>query len=303
MKIFLYHRINIDSDPLWPSIHPDLFYKQIKFLNKNYKILNLEESLCSESNKNTHNKLASIVFDDGYKDLLQYAVPILNEFNIKPSIYIVTDTIDKGQLIWTYLFDYLFTNTKKKKLSITFGNKPIKYNWKNLNRKLQIARKLKIILKKTDRINRIKIMQSIEDQLDDVKMPNSPYLSWDDLRLLSKQGIVIGSHSANHELLDQIIDDKEINYELNHSAQRIKSELGKLPETISYPNGNYNKKVIEMTKAAGYTYGLAVKQKSFNPVIDNLFEIPRIELFNEPMWKTKLRINGTITQIKSILKR
>jgi peptidoglycan/xylan/chitin deacetylase (PgdA/CDA1 family) len=103
--------------------------------------------------------------------------------------------------------------------------------------------------------------------------------------------------------MDQIDNTKELTYELNHSAQRIKNELGEFPKTISYPNGNYNNKVIDLAKVIGYSYGLAVKQRSFNPKTDNLFEIPRIELYKEPMWKTKLRISGSISRIKNILGR
>jgi peptidoglycan/xylan/chitin deacetylase (PgdA/CDA1 family) len=301
MHVFSFHRINPNKNPLWPAIHPDLFYKQIKYLRKKYTIVNLEKYLGSDSYPKDIKNLASVVFDDGYKDIMEYALPVLDEFDIVPSIYIVTNVIDENRLIWTFLLDSLFINTNKNKLSLILDSKTKEYQWMNQSKKLILAKQLKIKLKHTDGNHRKLLLDSIEKQFNDVQLPESPYLSWDELRLLKNKGFEIGSHTANHELLDQIDNDEELKYELNHSAQRIKNELDEFPKTISYPNGNYNNKVIDLAKASGYSYGLAVKQKPFNPEKDSLFEIPRIELYNEPMWKTKLRVNGTITQIKSIL--
>jgi len=56
-----------------------------------------------------------------------------------------------------------------------------------------------------------------------------------------------------------------------------------------------------LSKKAGYKFGLAVKQKLFNPSTDNFFEIPRIELYNESWLKTRLRISNTLEHIKKAI--
>jgi hypothetical protein len=43
---------------------------------------------------------------------------------------------------------------------------------------------------------------------------------------------------------------------------------------------------------AGYDYGLAVNHATHNTHSGNKFEIPRIELYNEPFWKSLIRIEG-----------
>jgi len=53
---------------------------------------------------------------------------------------------------------------------------------------------------------------------------------------------------------------------------------------------------------AGYKFGLAVNQKFYNSVTDDLFAIPRVELYNEPMWKCKLRISGIYNWIRNKVK-
>jgi hypothetical protein len=46
---------------------------------------------------------------------------------------------------------------------------------------------------------------------------------------------------------------------------------------------------------------LAVKQDVYNPTRDSLFEIPRIELYNENWLKTRLRISHKLEQIKKAI--
>ena len=59
----------------------DKFYKQIKYLKKNYEIidpLNKEKYL-----KKKNKKLCWLTFDDGYIDHYHNVLPILNKFNLK----------------------------------------------------------------------------------------------------------------------------------------------------------------------------------------------------------------------------
>jgi hypothetical protein len=57
-----------------------------------------------------------------------------------------------------------------------------------------------------------------------------------------------------------------------------------------------------MSKDVGYKVGLAVKQHIFDPCKEDVFEISRIELYNDPWWKTRLRITNTLERIKSLMR-
>jgi hypothetical protein len=66
--------------------------------------------------------------------------------------------------------------------------------------------------------------------------------------------------------------------------------------------GSYNEKVQQLSKENGYKLGLVVNQDEYVPDKTNLFEIQRIELYNEPWWKTKLRITNRLEKIKKIIR-
>lgn len=67
--------------------------------------------------------------------------------------------------------------------------------------------------------------------------------------------------------------------------------------------GSFNETTKLLAKGAGYKFGLAVKQNIHNPAKEDLFEVSRIELYNEPWWKTKMRISNVLEIIKSIIPR
>lgn len=67
----------------------DIFEGQIKNLLLRYKIVPLSQLL------STSGMAASLTFDDGYRDFYTNAFPMLKRYNIRATIFIITDAIDK----------------------------------------------------------------------------------------------------------------------------------------------------------------------------------------------------------------
>jgi peptidoglycan/xylan/chitin deacetylase (PgdA/CDA1 family) len=126
-------------------------------------------------------------------------------------------------------------------------------------------------------------------------------MDWQDLLKLYNSGHYIGSHTVSHYMLGSMSDEDQIRNELVLSAELIKQNLGYFPKSISYPIGSYNETTIRLSKEAGYSIGLAVKQQMYDPVKDSIFEIPRIELYNENWFKTKMRITNLLETIKKTI--
>ena len=94
--ILNYHRICPDnnsssySDEL--AVSETKFKEQLIYLKKNYKLVCLDELL---NFKKDNKPKVSITFDDGYKDNLTYAMPILTELNVPATIYVVTKSLKR----------------------------------------------------------------------------------------------------------------------------------------------------------------------------------------------------------------
>ena len=306
IKNFLFHRVSDETDRLWPPMSTGLFRSVITFITKEYHVVNLEEHLLSKEPEKTKKKAATILFDDGYKDNIEYAVPILHEYKCPASFYVVTDCIDKNIPTWTYITDFLFQNTATGELDLEMEFVPpgfLKNEFRTPSARLDFGKRLKPWMKSLSNKNRRQVLAHLASAFNDVSLPGSKMMNWSDLQQMKTAGYTISSHSVSHPMLASIEDDKELFFELKESGERIRSILGEFPSTISYPIGSYDARVMNYSRQAGYKIGLAVEQKFYDTSRDDLFAIPRVELYNEPMWKTKMRINGIYNWAKRAIQR
>jgi peptidoglycan/xylan/chitin deacetylase (PgdA/CDA1 family) len=82
-------------------------------------------------------------------------------------------------------------------------------------------------------------------------------LTYDELRMLRRRGVEIGSHTITHAHLTRL-DDAELGRELTESRARLEDELGEPVTTLAYPYGEEDARVRAAARAAGYVeaYGL-----------------------------------------------
>ena len=89
IPVLSYHSISNDRSIV--SLSTNNFEKQISFLKKlGYTAINFDEI---DQNKNNQ---IIITFDDGYKDILINALPILSKYNFKATCFFVTNLIGKN---------------------------------------------------------------------------------------------------------------------------------------------------------------------------------------------------------------
>jgi len=109
----------------------------------------------------------------------------------------------------------------------------------------------------------------------------SKFMSWEQLKILSDEGMEIASHSLNHPDLTTL-SKKDLRFEVTKSRKILKKRLG-LPRInkFSYPYGLYNKQVLDLVrKHYCFAYGLSPPNKKYdNYLPKNIykdFTIPRI---------------------------
>lgn len=307
IKIFLFHRVHPSSDPLWQPMHPAHFEKIIAYLNKKFHLVKLEDFLENQTTyKPSKKPPAAVVFDDGYRDFITYALPILSKYKVASSMYIITECANTGVPTWTYTLDYAFLHTQKNNLQFdtTLQHALLQdQRWDTTSAKLHYANRLKAFLKTITHPERQQIITQIQTQLGDVAPPQDLMMNWKEIKEIYNEGVEIGSHTTTHTPLATIKDENHLMNELIYSQQILQEKIGIFPRTISYPVGSYNPLVKQKSKECGYRFGLAVNQTHYNTNKQDLFEIPRIELYQESMFKTKLRITETIQRVKKLINR
>ena len=103
IPILMYHHIRINPDPSNKTeasldVTPSNFEDQMAYLYaKGYQAISLDELFSQSSSKKF-----IITFDDGYKDNIQNALPILKNLNYKATVFLIVEDIGKsGYLSWT----------------------------------------------------------------------------------------------------------------------------------------------------------------------------------------------------------
>lgn len=302
IKNFLFHRVNPQRDVLWDPMDVALFEKCIRFIKDTYNVVQVEHFKDLDLNSKQSN-YATITFDDGYKDNLEYAAPILKKYNCKASFYVVTDCIDQNIPTWTHELKHRFMFTQRQYINLDFDFLPSQFRvTKLLNPKDRInyVKKLKPLLLHTTFEQKSQLLEEVRHSFNDVELPQI-MMNWDDLKQLQSEGHMIGSHSVSHMMLGTTENEPLIRHELSRSFQTIKDRLGKTPKAVAYPVGSYNERVKTLAQEVGYTFGLAVTQSIYKPNIHDFFEIPRLELYNESWIKTRLRMNNSLEWLKSAI--
>jgi peptidoglycan/xylan/chitin deacetylase (PgdA/CDA1 family) len=108
---------------------------------------------------------------------------------------------------------------------------------------------------------------------------NRKYLSSDQLKFMSRNGMEIGSHGMTHPVLSRI-SLKKVEYEVKESKLELEKILNREVITFCYPYGRYNDKVIKIIESVGYHYARTTNERVADFSFGKNFELPIIYIHN-----------------------
>jgi peptidoglycan/xylan/chitin deacetylase (PgdA/CDA1 family) len=82
------------------------------------------------------------------------------------------------------------------------------------------------------------------------------YLTWDGVRTLEKAGMAIGSHTAHHQRLPDLPEDRA-REELAGSRQELERQLGHPVDLLAYPYNSLRRRTVALAGDAGYRIAAA----------------------------------------------
>jgi peptidoglycan/xylan/chitin deacetylase (PgdA/CDA1 family) len=92
----------------------------------------------------------------------------------------------------------------------------------------------------------------------DGETPGEALLSADEIRELHGRGIEIGSHGATHRALTRL-SDEELSRELVGSREALERLIGAPVTSFCYPFGDFDDRVVEAVRAAGYRAATVIR--------------------------------------------
>lgn len=285
------HRVSDEYSPAYPPIPVDVFKKLIIYLKKRYGFLSLEDLNDSEKRKKGG---ILLTFDDAYYDFYTNAYPFLKAHNIPTILNVITSCAETGASFWTQklnkIVEAFYRYGRSADLQrLTFLNDSININ-QNIERTSLIL--FKILLEKP---NKDSFIQEMTDLLG-YTPEYTKMMNWEEINEVSKNGIIIGSHTHTHRNLT-LLKKEELLEELSTSSNLFKLNLGFSPVIIAYPNGIYNQDVLDVSCQLNYKVAFTINISAYKEIYDtshfNL--IPRINVYNQSFIKNWLKLTYYFT--------
>ena len=95
---------------------------------------------------------------------------------------------------------------------------------------------------------------------DAIDNQTGPVLSWNQLREMASAGATIASHGQRHRHLQRRLPGESPDQwrqrtlaELRRSSQRILAEIGREPDMVAYPYGEFDDSLLQMVEQLGWT--------------------------------------------------
>jgi len=110
----------------------------------------------------------------------------------------------------------------------------------------------------------------------DRETPGEPLLSAGEIRALHAKGIEIGSHGATHRTLTRL-SDADLHREVAGSKDTLERLTGAPVTSFCYPYGDFDDRVVEAVRAAGYRAATVIRG-GISKDLSDPFRIQRISV-------------------------
>lgn len=288
--VLMYHRISNEPDYLGLCVAPDIFHRHLICLKQRAQVLPLSELVKHvSSNESLGGDIAAITFDDGYRDNLEVALPILAQHELPATVFVTTDFIDGreqpvGERLqcsfeslwcqgiapdtWDGIGDYRIDRLVRAALTRPGSSAAL--------------RRLAFALPRLQWDHTKALVELLERQAGVSQTASSRILDWKGVSELARRGIEIGSHSVSHAILSRIPRERA-EYEMLVSKQRIEKRIGSEVRAFSFPNGSpedFTDQNVQYLEQLGYTYACTT-QRGVNRAGTNPYRICRIGVGND----------------------
>jgi peptidoglycan/xylan/chitin deacetylase (PgdA/CDA1 family) len=260
--ILTYHRLRqdgprlanseiFDQEVFGPSQHE--FERQIKWLRGDFDVLSEGELLgVLKEQRSYKNRFAAITFDDGYADNYELAYPVLRALSVPAIFFVCPGLLNSRRVGWWDAIAYLIKKSHRSFITIRGTNFPMGSEKSLAIRELTTWMKLRSARETTDLVP--ELAQACDVELPDPSLQDRQFMTWEQLREVSQNGIAIGSHTYSHPVL-ATLDESLQEWELKESKRALEAQLRRPVRTLAYPVGGYEHftpQTMRIAKDAGY---------------------------------------------------
>lgn len=226
-----------------------------------------------------------VTFDDGFRNVLTDAAPVLKHFGIPATLFVTTDFVFRGEMLWPDRLIAALSLTRESRLEVLAGGETRAFELSSREARLRANAMLNALCKSLPQPERLKLLNQIMEKLHvDATQLTSAWegfrpLAPEELRLLPQSGVTVGAHTCSHPILARL-SPSEQSRELLESKRMIESATEMRCDEFAYPNGgpgDFSADTRQRVIDAGYRCAFTTIKRCVSR-IDDCFEIPRCTL-------------------------
>ncbi|MGE9290232.1 MAG: polysaccharide deacetylase family protein [Puniceicoccales bacterium] len=257
MFVVYWHNVYPRSLGAWdealPRLTTEAFTRQIEWISRHFKPLDLSDFLDREEGFDPGKRRLAITFDDGFRGVKDYALPILERAGWTGTVFVLDRTHEEGSgspLMHSEILEILFRLTAESE----YDGSPLGDEKERCDAYL----KTKQILRPLNPAQRTEFCRRVGETLrvspDSVHRFAADHpdtyakLSPEDCQYLHDRGWTIGAHTANHPRLTAL-SPAGVRSEVSIGT-RCQERRGK--KVFAYPYGDVNEAVAQEVQALGY---------------------------------------------------
>ncbi len=249
-------------------------------------IISLDEMHRRLVDRDYGRRFVCLTFDDGYRDNLEHAYPILKRYEAPFALYVATSFADRvGELWWLALEAVIAQNSR---IGVRMDGRDRWIDCATVQDKRAAFDDLYWWLRR--RKTEDELRQFVRDLaarhgVDVVKFCADLCMSWEEIAVLTRDPLAtVGAHTVNHVMLAKV-PESTVRAELANSRAIIEAALGRRPEHLSYPVGDRTSagpREFRIAAELGFKTAVTTRPGAIFPDhAKHLMALPRISLNGE----------------------
>lgn len=284
LLVLCYHSVISDDAPHDPrtniAVTRSQFELQLRELVKCFTPVTVDQMIAAYYNgQDLPHRAVLVTFDDGYRNNLTLAAPLLLQYGVPAVFFVATSHISAPHLLWTQEIVERVVAWPGPKLP--WNASPSNWLPEDIFGRVETGRQIAEAWKRKPNQERVEFLDTIRsyDLEIDIEWKHELYdfMSWDEVRKIHQMGFEIGSHTVSHPILTGL-STAALQQEMENSKEKVAMELDTACRTIAYPNGgelDVSPAVCQAAGGAGYELGFTLI-RSGDRENSNPLSLPRV---------------------------
>ena len=281
LVILMYHAV-VDEPlevPDWCFMSVEDFSRQMEFVAGLRRVVPLASAVQGAPLPRSRSPSIAITFDDGFRNNVEVALPVLMRFEIPATVFLPTAFVDSRKCLWFCRVNRAVAMTRLS----SFDWKGETYDFSSIDARAASSARIQARLKESpqptllDELDRVCAGLGEDDRLLD---DGSPYatMSTREIHTMRESGLLdFGAHSESHAILS-LLGAESKHREIRQSIDKVGELLGRRCSLFAYPNGrrrDYDEDCIRLLHECGIDGGLTAVEGVNNEATPKM-ELKRI---------------------------